>query len=795
MSCRSSLLARLIAVALLIVLAAPIAPLPLTTPQAAAATADADRDGIDDATDNCPPGGTTSTYNPEQRDADSDGKGDRCDPWPRGTDPDDDGLTGAPGPMQDLCPLVFSPWRLDYDFDGQGDECDPNPFGHSWNHWWDIVVRDQQGRPVYVPGHPVKFRVTETYTSLYSDPPGSSTTETYELWVNNYHGGVFGTSRESLDPYPLNPDSISYVQIDGPASCSMAPPGAFDFSAGSWDRVSVFLTCSGFDLRVVDENGHSADGACAAFQHEGSPDWTWACDQDDSAGKVFDGRIVYRSLAGLVTARLSTDLGGLPDSCYARDALTGDPLTVDRDVSGGTFSTATRQIRCLAPSHVDVTMTSDPHIIEVGDQVAFHWSLTNNGPGDLPGAILKAVLPAELAKVKVMPGLGGCSGTRTITCNLGTIPVGTDVASVDFTLAGTAIKSPDDHTVTLQPLLTHSGVIPWPSYYNPSGYTGIFEYGLPHVVSETNPSPTLQGWFNTDVGVRMHTLDNDGGSGPVGVRYVGIGAQEFPLTTGDIDQTVTITNEGITTVRAWGVDVAGHIGNPTSTIVRIDRQAPSVGRPVATLMKSVTDAYGQNKLRVYVRWNAEDNGPAGVYSYEFSYRKTPIGYMTMYTQTNSLYLQLDPGEYQFKVRAVDKAGNWSGERESALVQLALNQEDSGVTYAGNWTRVALGQASGGYVMRSATLQDSATFTFTGRSISWVATLGPYAGKARVYLDGNLTTPVATIDLYASSLQPRRAVWTKTFAASGAHTITIEVVLKNATSAGNRVDVDEFAIVS
>jgi len=63
---------------------------------------DSDRDGIDDAIDNCP-----SVANPDQSDLDADGVGDACDDCPVVSDP--------------------LPVQADFDGDGIGDACDPYP--------------------------------------------------------------------------------------------------------------------------------------------------------------------------------------------------------------------------------------------------------------------------------------------------------------------------------------------------------------------------------------------------------------------------------------------------------------------------------------------------------------------------------------------------------------------------------------------------------------------------------------------------------------------------------------------
>jgi hypothetical protein len=79
--------------------------------------ADRDRDGVPDATDNCP-----DAANHDQADADSDGLGDICDVPPL-TDRDRDTVPDG----SDNCPDQWNPDQADADRDGIGDACDVPP--------------------------------------------------------------------------------------------------------------------------------------------------------------------------------------------------------------------------------------------------------------------------------------------------------------------------------------------------------------------------------------------------------------------------------------------------------------------------------------------------------------------------------------------------------------------------------------------------------------------------------------------------------------------------------------------
>jgi hypothetical protein len=112
-----------------------------------------------------------------------------------------------------------------------------------------------------------------------------------------------------------------------------------------------------------------------------------------------------------------------------------------------------------------------------------------------------------------------------------------------------------------------------------------------------------------------------------------------------------------------------------------------------------------------------------------------------------------------------------------------------ITYRGGWRVAADPQASTDQLAYSTAAGATATFTFTGSSVGWVAVRGPARGTAAVYLDGAFA---GRINLFATVRQDRRVVFARGWASSGTHRIRIV----NKASVGHpRVDVDAFVSLS
>jgi hypothetical protein len=124
--------------------------------------------------------------------------------------------------------------------------------------------------------------------------------------------------------------------------------------------------------------------------------------------------------------------------------------------------------------------------------------------------------------------------------------------------------------------------------------------------------------------------------------------------------------------------------------------------------------------------------------------------------------------------------------------LLIEENDPAVHSFGSWTRVQLAGASGGSVSWARATGALATVTFTGRSVQFVSVRGPDRGLVAIQFDNSAVPTV--VNLYAPTQTTGYVAYSKTFAASGTHTLRILVLgLHAAPSTGNRVDVDVFRV--
>jgi hypothetical protein len=216
-----------------------------------------------------------------------------------------------------------------------------------------------------------------------------------------------------------------------------------------------------------------------------------------------------------------------------------------------------------------------------------------------------------------------------------------------------------------------------------------------------------------------------------------------------------------------------------------DSEAPVASRPLAT----PHGVLGRSRVTVRVHMSATDNG-GGIAGY-WLWQSTDGGPFTPVAASplpDSADVRLRPGHrYGFVVQAVDFAGNLSPAAYGPTFVLRTLQERS-ASYSPSWRRRYSRPAHRRFQSSTYVRQAQARFAFVGRSVAWVARMGSKGGAARVYVDGAY---VRTVDLYSTTPVARKVVFTRRWASSGVHTLTIRSV---STSAKPRVSVDAFVVL-
>jgi GH25 family lysozyme M1 (1,4-beta-N-acetylmuramidase) len=138
---------------------------------------------------------------------------------------------------------------------------------------------------------------------------------------------------------------------------------------------------------------------------------------------------------------------------------------------------------------------------------------------------------------------------------------------------------------------------------------------------------------------------------------------------------------------------------------------------------------------------------------------------------------------------VDRSGNPAPTATQAFATpTTVEQDSTAIAYA--WRSVSKNGAYGGSYDLEHRAGATASFDFSGRSVTWYTAVGPSAGRATVRIDGNVK---GTFDLYArrSDLRVGR---TLDGLGAGPHTITIRVLGRSRASASDtQVVVDAFRV--
>ena len=281
--------------------------------------------------------------------------------------------------------------------------------------------------------------------------------------------------------------------------------------------------------------------------------------------------------------------------------------------------------------------------------------------------------------------------------------------------------------------------------------------------------------------ILAYLAQSDGGAHSCAPRPVGAG---MCVVTGLPDSKYRFS---VVAISAAGMSPSSALSNR----VTIDTTAPVVTTPVVGLR--VGQQLNGVDVPVKVTWSGTDN-VAGIDAYTLersadggtTYTGVTLSSPTSTSRTTTL--AAGAASHRFRVKAADASGNVSAWKAGpALAVSIVDDANAKVTYRGRWTTSAPTSASAATLHSTSSAGASASITFTGRGIAWVAPEGRSRGKATVYLDGR---KVATVNL-SDPASSRVLVYAKTFGSSGKHTLRI---VANGTAGTPRIDVDAFVIV-
>jgi hypothetical protein len=243
-------------------------------------------------------------------------------------------------------------------------------------------------------------------------------------------------------------------------------------------------------------------------------------------------------------------------------------------------------------------------------------------------------------------------------------------------------------------------------------------------------------------------------------------------------------------VPSWGNRSASNVLELGPGALNSDHTKPVVSA-VANRPKSA-GAFSGSSAPWTIAWTGRDTS-SGIERYELARSRNGGAWTTMNVniRSSSAGVLVSPGStYRFRVRAVDRAGNIGSWAYSATFKVtAYQQSSTRVRYGGRWSTSTSTSYWGGSARSSSTKGSTASLTFTGRSIGWVALRAPTRGKAYVYINGVLK---ATVDLRSTSTLKQRVVWSAGYSTSATRTITVKVA---GTAGRPRIDVDGFLVGS
>jgi len=233
----------------------------------------------------------------------------------------------------------------------------------------------------------------------------------------------------SVDPDTTNNSSTATTAVTPQADLAVTKSGASSVTAGTNIAWTVTLTNNGPSTAqsVTLTDTLPAGTTFVSIVQTTGP--AFACGQ--AAGVI---TCTSPTLAPLATATFTvTAAVGIATTGSITNTANMTTATTDPN-SQNNLATAVAAVG-IPPADVSITKTANAPELFVGTNAIFTIVARNNGPGPADNVVVTDTLPAGVTLVSAP----GCTGTTTLTCNVGTLTAG---ATVTFTIAVTLPSTP-----------------------------------------------------------------------------------------------------------------------------------------------------------------------------------------------------------------------------------------------------------------------------------------------------------------------------------------------------------------
>jgi len=273
-----------------------------------------------------------------------------------------------------------------------------------------------------------------SYLSAANDPyiTGAWTQHTWSDAIGDY----MKTSQSAYSNVDGNTTFWNYTSSALPLTCAYMLSSGISTTDGTYGR-KLFYEARGYT--VTDCYSQKTDNTIpggfsfAQFKTE-----------------IDAGRPVMLNLEGHTIVGVGYNDTG--NTVYLHDTWHQDGTTQSM-TWGGSFSgkqLLSVSIVNVAPVQTDVavTMTDSPDPVIAGSNLTYAITATNNGPWPTTTTTVTDTPPAGVTYVSATPSRGSCSGTSTVTCNLGAMASGVS-ATITLVVKTTVANAALTNTATI----------------------------------------------------------------------------------------------------------------------------------------------------------------------------------------------------------------------------------------------------------------------------------------------------------------------------------------------------------